>query len=66
MEEGMDDLKKKGPADRSKINMDEPWEVDYWTKELGISKGELEKAVKKVGSSADAVRKELGSLGRSH
>jgi hypothetical protein len=66
MEGRMDDLKKKGPTDRSKINMDEPWEVDYWTQELGVSKGELEKAVKKAGNSSAAVRKELGSLGRSH
>jgi hypothetical protein len=56
----MDDLKKKGPADRSKINVNEPWEVDYWTKELGVSKDELAKIVKKVGNSSAAVRKELG------
>jgi hypothetical protein len=62
----MDDLKKKGPADRSKINMHEVWEVEHWTKEFGVSKGELQRVVDKVGNSADAVRKELGSLGRSH
>jgi hypothetical protein len=62
----MDDLKKKGPADRSKINMNEDYEVKYWTKELGISKDKLQKVVNKVGSSADAVRKELGMLGKSH
>jgi len=56
----MDDLKKKGPADRSKINMHEAWEVDYWTEELGVSKEQLQHAVKKVGGSAAAVRKELG------
>jgi hypothetical protein len=62
----MDDLKKKGPADRSKINLNEDYEVNYWTKELGISKDKLQKVVNKVGSSADAVRKELGMLGKSH
>ena len=56
----MDDLKKKGVADRSKINMDEDYEVKYWTKELGVSKDELQRAVDKVGNSAAAVRKELG------
>jgi len=56
----MDDLTKKGPADRSRINMQEAWEVGYWTKELGVSKTELEKAVNKVGNSTAAVRKELG------
>ena len=62
----MDDLKRKGAADRSQINMNEAWEIDCWTKELGVSKGELAKVVKKVGNSAAAVRRELGSLGTSH
>ena len=56
----MDDLKKKGTADRSKINMPEVWEVEYWTRELGVSKAELQRVVDKVGNSAAAVRKELG------
>ena len=34
----MDDLKKKGAADRNKINLHEPWEVDHWTWLLGVSK----------------------------
>ena len=59
----MDDLEKKSTADRRKINMAEPWEVDYWTKELGVSREELRKLIAKVGTSADAVRKELGILG---
>ncbi len=56
----MDDLKKKGVADRSKINMDEDYEVKFWAKELGVSKDELQRAVDKVGNSAATVRKELG------
>jgi hypothetical protein len=56
----IDDLNKKGPADRSKVNLHEAWEVDYWTNELGVSKDELQRVVKKVGDSAAAVRKELG------
>jgi hypothetical protein len=56
----MDDLRKKGPADRGRINMQEAWEVDHWTRELGVSKDELQKVVKKVGNSTEAVRKELG------
>jgi hypothetical protein len=38
MEETMDDLKKKGSADRNKINLHEPWEIDHWTKELGVGR----------------------------
>ena len=57
----MDDLKKKGSQDRSKINMHEPHEVKYWTKELGVDKDQLQKLVDKVGNSAAAVRKELAA-----
>ena len=57
----MDDLKKKGPQDRSKINMHEAHEVKYWTKELGVNKEQLQKLVDKVGNSAAAVRKELAA-----
>lgn len=57
----MDDLKKKGTPDRSRINMHEDYEVKYWTKTLGVSKEQLQKAVDKVGNSAAAVRKELAT-----
>jgi hypothetical protein len=57
----MDDLKKKGSQDRSKINMHEEHEVKYWTHQLGVSKDELQKAVDKVGNGAAAVRKELAT-----
>jgi hypothetical protein len=56
----MDDLKKKGPQDRSKINMHEDYEVKYWCKHLGVSPSELQKVVEKVGNAAKAVEKELG------
>jgi len=52
-----DDLKNRGPQDRSRIAMHEEHEVRYWTKALGVSKDELAMAVAKVGSSADAVRR---------
>jgi hypothetical protein len=57
----MDDLKNKGPQDRSKINMHEDYEVKYWTKELGVDKEQLQKLVDKVGNSAAAVHKELAA-----
>jgi 3-oxoacyl-[acyl-carrier-protein] synthase III len=55
----MRDLKRRGPQDRSKINMQEAYAVKYWARELGVSREELQKAVDKVGNSAAAVRKEL-------
>jgi hypothetical protein len=57
----MDNLTKRDTPDRSKINMQESWEVKYWTRELGVSRAELEKIVDKVGNSAAAVRKELAN-----
>lgn len=56
-----DNLQNRGPQDRSRINMHEKWEVQYWTKELGVSKEELERAVKEAGSSVNAVRQHLTS-----
>jgi hypothetical protein len=35
-----DDLRNRG---HRQISLSEPWEVDYWTNELGVSKGELER-----------------------
>ena len=55
----MDDSSKKVRQDRSKINMHEPHQVQYWTRHLNISNEELQKAVEKVGNAAAAVRKEL-------
>jgi 3-oxoacyl-[acyl-carrier-protein] synthase III len=57
----MDNPNNRGQPDRSKINMHKDYEVKYWTKELGVSKEELQKAVDKVGNSAAAVRKELAA-----
>jgi len=54
-----DDLQDRGPQDRSRINVNEPWELRYWTNELGVDEERLRKTVQKVGPSAEAVRKEL-------
>jgi hypothetical protein len=56
-----DNLHNRGPQDRSRINLHEKWEVQYWTKELGVTEEELEQAVKTAGSSAEAVREHLSS-----
>lgn len=55
-----DDLKQRGPQDASRISLSEDWEVQYWTKTLGVSKEKLAELVKEHGSSAAAVRKAFG------
>jgi predicted double-glycine peptidase len=57
----MDSVGRKGVADRGKINMHQPHEVKYWTRELGVSPEDLQRAVEKVGNSAAAVRKQLSN-----
>lgn len=55
-----DDLTKRRPQDASRINVHEPWEVNWWTDKFGVTKAQLEAAVKAVGTSAAAVAKHLG------
>ncbi|HWA85363.1 MAG TPA: DUF3606 domain-containing protein [Opitutus sp.] len=55
-----DDLKKRGPQDASRINVHEPWEVEYWCKELGCTSAQLIAAVQAVGPMVAAVRRHLG------
>jgi hypothetical protein len=54
-----DDKSNRGPADASRINVNEDYELNYWTRELGVSREALKAAVAKVGISADKVREYL-------
>ena len=56
-----DDLQNRGPQDRSRISLTEKWEVQYWTRELGVSKEELERAVHNAGPGVNAVREHLST-----
>jgi hypothetical protein len=55
-----DDLKDRGAQDRSQVNVQEDYEVRYWTQKWGVSKEQLTAAVQKVGVSVNAVARELG------
>jgi hypothetical protein len=50
-----------GPRDRTSINMNEAFELRYWSKELGVSLAQLKALIHKVGPTTDAIRRELGS-----
>lgn len=54
-----DDKSNRGPADASRINVNEDYELRYWTKALGVSAERLRAAVEQVGVMADDVRAEL-------
>lgn len=55
-----DNLKIKRPLDAKKINVNESWELDYWTKTLGVSADRLRQAVRVVGPMVDDVKRHLG------
>jgi hypothetical protein len=46
-------------SDESRINIIEESEVQFWSQRFGVNRRRLIEAVKRVGTSAEAVRKEL-------
>lgn len=50
----------RGQHDRTRINLSEDYEVEYWTKKWGITKEQLAAAVKTAGPSSGAVAHILG------
>jgi len=55
-----DDLTKRGPVDRSQINVQQDYEVEYWCRELGVTPHELRLLVQQHGTSVDKIRDVLG------
>lgn len=55
-----DNLKIREPQDRTKINVNETWELEYWTKKFNVSAEKLKTAVKAVGPSVAKVKVHLG------
>ena len=54
-----DDKTKTGLADRSRINVHEDYEVQYWSKEFGVTPERLRGAVVNAGPMVDDVRRYL-------
>lgn len=55
-----DDITRRQPEDPQRININQDWELEYWSKRLGCTKAELIAAVNKVGPMVEDVKKELG------
>ena len=47
------------PQDAKRINVNEDYELRDWSKKFGVTPEQLKEAVKKVGTSAEAVQKHL-------
>jgi len=54
-----DAKRNSGRPERDKINIEEDYEVQYWSEKFGISVEELTAAVKEVGPTASDVQREL-------
>ena len=57
-----DDPTKRDYRDRDRINVKEDYELQYWTKELGVTPEKLKQTVEKVGVMATDGRKALGKM----
>lgn len=55
-----DDKQEKKPQDSQRINVNEDYEVQYWTKTLNVSKEKLIETVNRVGVMVEDVRRALG------
>ena len=47
-----DDKTKVGRTDRDRINVNEPYELRYWSKKFGVTPVRLKLAVARVGRTA--------------
>ena len=54
-----DDKSKPGGQDRTRINVNEDYEVRDWSKKFGVTAAQLKAAVKTVGTSAQDAEKHL-------
>jgi hypothetical protein len=55
-----DDLESRGPADRTRVNVNEPWEVRWWCKKWGCPEQRLRDCVQRVGVMVTDIEKCLG------
>ena len=54
-----DDPKKSGGQDRTRININQDYELRDWSKKFGVTPEQLKAAVSAVGDSAAAVERHL-------
>jgi hypothetical protein len=54
-----DDKARTGPRDAKKVNVNEAYELDYWSTKFGVTPTELKVAVRKAGAMVVDVEREL-------
>jgi hypothetical protein len=56
-----DSLKDRGPRDGARVNVNEEWELNYWTDKFGIGPDDLKEAVRQVGDRVEDVERKIGA-----
>ena len=57
-----DNKEKTDNRDRSKINVNEPYELQYWSEKFNVTPDELRNAVERAGTqNADQIEQALNS-----
>jgi hypothetical protein len=59
-----DDKSKSGGQDRTRIDVNEDYELRDWARKLNVTPDRLKAAVKEVGTAAKDVEKHLGTKPR--
>ena len=59
-----DDPAKRGPQDRSRVNVNEAWELNYWSEKFGVPAERLMDAVRQVGTRVEDVERHLTARAR--
>jgi hypothetical protein len=54
-----DNLKRRQPEDPNKVNLNQPWEVEYWKVELNVSEQVLRSTIQKVGPLVKDIKRAL-------
>ncbi len=52
----MENLEDKERREMNRVSLKEDWEISWWTQRFGVSKEQLEEAVRKVGDSVEKIR----------
>lgn len=62
-----DNLKDRGPRDRTRVDVNETWERRYWSPKFGVSDEDLKRVVAEASNRVDDVERRLGAIacGRS-
>ena len=54
-----DNLQHRGGQDRTRIDVHQDYELRDWARKFGVTREQLEEAVRAVGNSAQAVERHL-------